>query len=238
MSGRRTLVVMPTYNEIENVGAVVAAVRETGNDVLIVDDNSPDGTGRKADLMAAADPGITVLHREGKLGLGTAYLAGFAIGLERGYDILVEMDMDGSHHPQYLPAIISAAADSGGMGLGSRYIPGGAVVGWGIDRQILSRGANLYCRVLLWCGVNDITSGFRAYTRELIQAIDFDRVFSEGYSFQIEMVYRSLKRGYPVREVPIRFEDRILGASKVSRDEIKKALLTVLKLRFRGSKRL
>ena len=236
MSSRRVLVVMPTYNEIENVEEVVGAVRKTGNDVLIVDDNSPDGTGSKADEMAAADPGISVLHRGGKLGLGTAYLAGFAIGLERGYDLLVEMDMDGSHRPQHLPAIISAAADCGGMGLGSRYIPGGSVVGWSFDRQVLSRGANLYCRILLWCGVNDITSGFRAYTRELLQAIDLERVFSEGYSFQIEMVYRTLKRGFKVREVPIQFEDRVLGASKVSRDEINKALLIVLRLRLRGGR--
>lgn len=238
MSSPRALVVMPTYNEIENVVRVVGAVRETGNDVLIVDDNSPDGTGLRADTMAAADPGITVLHRAGKLGLGTAYLAGFAIGLERGYDLLVEMDMDGSHRPEHLPAIIAAAVEVGGMGLGSRYVAGGSVIGWGFDRQLLSRGANLYCRVLLWCGVNDITSGFRAYTRDLLQAIDLDRVFSEGYSFQIEMVYRTLKRGFRVREVPIQFEDRILGASKVSRAEINKALLTVVKLRFRGRRSL
>jgi len=238
MSEPRVLVVMPTYNEIENIEKVVAAVRLTGNDVLVVDDNSPDGTGRRADAMAAADPGVTVLHRAGKLGLGTAYLAGFGIGLGRGYDILVEMDMDGSHRPEYLSAIISAAAAGGGMGLGSRYIPGGSVVGWGLDRQILSRGANLYCRVLLWCGVNDITSGFRAYTRALLLAVDLGRVFSEGYSFQIEMVYRALKCGFDVREVPIVFEDRVLGASKVSRDEIRKALLTVLKLRFRGRRSL
>lgn len=238
MSPIRALVVMPTYNEIENIDSVVGAVRATGNDVLVVDDNSPDGTGERADRLAASDPGISVLHRGRKLGLGTAYLAGFAFGLERGYDILVEMDMDGSHNPAYLPGVIAAAAQSGGLGLGSRYVPGGSVVGWGLDRQILSRGANLYCRILLWCGVNDITSGFRAYTRHLLEAVDFDRVFSEGYSFQIEMVYRALRHGFKVREVPIRFEDRILGASKVSRDEIRKALLTVIKLRFRGRRAL
>ena len=238
MSTPRTLVVMPTYNEIENIDRVVEAVRATGNDVLVVDDNSPDGTGRRADELAARDPGVTVLHREGKLGLGTAYLAGFAIGLQRGYEILVEMDMDGSHRPEYLPSIVAAAAEVGGLGLGSRYVPGGSVVGWGVDRQVLSRGANLYCRLLLWCGVNDITSGFRAYTRALLEAIDLERVFSEGYSFQIEMVYRTLKRGFRVKEVPIQFEDRILGASKVSRDEIKKALLTVAKLRLRGRRSL
>ena len=238
MNNPRTLVVMPTYNEIENIDRVVGAVRETGNDVLVVDDNSPDGTGRRADELAARDAGVTVLHREGKLGLGTAYLAGFGIGLQRGYEILVEMDMDGSHRPEYLPSIVAAAAEVGGLGLGSRYVPGGSVVGWGVDRQILSRGANLYCRLLLWCGVNDITSGFRAYTRTLLEAIDLERVFSEGYSFQIEMVYRTLKRGFRVKEVPIQFEDRILGASKVSRDEIKKALLTVIKLRLRGRRSL
>lgn len=226
--------VLPTYNERENVEQVVAGIRERGFDILVVDDGSPDGTGEIADRIAAEDSHVAVLHRPGKLGLGTAYKAGFKWGLERGHRLLVEMDADGSHLPEYLVTLVAAADKVGGLSVGTRWMPGGSVVGWGPARFVLSRGANAYCRALLRLPVRDATSGFRCYTRELIEIIDLDSVVSQGYSFQIEMVYRTLKLGYPVTEVPIRFVDRTLGRSKVSRGEINRALLTVLRLRLRG----
>ncbi|HEY8759523.1 MAG TPA: polyprenol monophosphomannose synthase [Candidatus Dormibacteraeota bacterium] len=230
------LVILPTFNERDNLERVVAAVRGLDHDILIVDDNSPDGTGELADRIAASDPHVSVLHRAGKLGLGSAYVEAFRIGLGRGYGFLVEMDADGSHRIEHLPAIIGAARANGGLGLGSRYVPGGAVTGaWGAHRKFLSWGANVYCRALLSLSIHDCTSGYRCYTRRVLEGVGLERVISDGYSFQIEMVYRTLKRGFEVREVPIQFEDRILGASKVSRDEIKKALLTVFTLRLRGS---
>lgn len=229
------LVVLPTYNEIENLERVLRGVREAGHNVLVVDDASPDGTGQLADRLAAADGGGThVLHREAKLGLGSAYKAGFRWGLDRGFDLLVEMDADGSHLPVYVDQLVSAVRGSGGLALGSRWIPGGSVVGWGPARFILSRGANWYTRALLQMPVRDATTGFRCYHREVLERIDLDTVISQGYSFQIEMVYRALRLGYSVTEIPIRFEDRTLGRSKVSRREVTRALSTVLRLRARG----
>lgn len=227
------LVVLPTYNELESLRGVLEAVRATGLHVLVVDDGSPDGTGELADRLAAADPGgVAVLHRPGKLGLGTAYKDGFAWGLERGYDLFLEMDADGSHLPVYLEPLLKAARESGGLAIGSRWIRGGAVAGWGPARYVLSLGANWYCRALLALPVRDATSGFRCYTRALLEHVDLGSVVSDGYSFQIEMVYRALKLGYRVVEIPIRFEDRTAGSSKVSRREVTKALATVLRLRF------
>ncbi len=208
-------------------------MRGCGYDVLIVDDGSPDGTGRLADGFAAGDPAVTVIHRGRKLGLGSAYVAGFGQGLERGYDLLVEMDADGSHLVRHLDAIVAAAAESAGMAIGSRYIPGGSVVGWGPARRLLSWGANLYCRLLLGLPTRDATSGYRCYSRRVLEAIGLDRVLSQGYSFQIEMAYRAWRLGFPVVEVPIRFEDRVEGRSKVSEGEVRKALLNVVRLRFR-----
>jgi dolichol-phosphate mannosyltransferase len=230
----RTLVVLPTYNERENLEKAVRAVRDAGLDVLIVDDSSPDGTGELAARMAEADPGVQVLVRPGKLGLGSAYVDGFRCGLERGYDFLVEMDADGSHRPEYLPEIVRVAASRGGMVIGSRYVRGGSVSGWGWHRKLLSWGANVYCRTLLGLKVRDATSGYRCYPREVLEAIGLDRVLAQGYSFQIEMVYRCLGQGYEVHEVPIHFEDRVAGRSKVSEGEVRKALLSVLMLRLRG----
>jgi dolichol-phosphate mannosyltransferase len=231
---RRTLVVLPTYNEIENLEGAVGRVREVGYDVLVVDDSSPDGTGKLAARLAADDPGVDVLVRPGKLGLGSAYVAGFKCGLERGYDYLVEMDADGSHRPEHLPQIVAEAERSGGLAIGSRYVRGGSVSGWGWHRKLLSWGANVYCRALLGLRVRDATSGYRCYPRPVLEAVDLDGVMSQGYSFQIEMVYRCVKRGFPVREVPIHFEDRVAGRSKVSEGEVRKALLAVLWLRLRG----
>ena len=226
--------IVPTYDERENIEHVASAVRRLGHDVLIVDDASPDGTGQIADQLAAADPGLTVLHRPAKLGLGSAYLAGFTIGLDRGYSLLVEMDADGSHLPEHLDAIIEAARSSGGLAIGSRYIPGGSIVGWGARRWALSYGANLYCRVLLGLAAHDVTSGYRCYTREVLERIGLEAVRAQGYSFQIEMAYRCVRAGFPLVEVPIRFEDRVAGRSKVSAGEIHRALLTVIRLRLPG----
>jgi dolichol-phosphate mannosyltransferase len=230
----RALVVLPTYNERENLERAVGAVREVGYDVLVVDDSSPDGTGELAAQLAAADPGVQVLVRPGKLGLGSAYVAGFRCGLERGYDLLVEMDADGSHRPEHLADIVNTAERTGGMVIGSRYIPGGSVSGWGWNRKLLSWGANVYCRLLLGLKVRDATSGYRCYPKAVLETVDLDRVVSQGYSFQIEMVYRCLRHGFGVHEVPIHFEDRVAGKSKVSEGEVRKALLAVLLLRLRG----
>jgi len=224
------LVVLPTYNERENLEKVVLSVRHLGHDVLIVDDASPDGTGQLADNLAAGDSGVRVLHREGKLGLGSAYKDGFRIGLADGAALFVEMDADGSHRSFDLDAIVEAARGSGGLALGSRYIRGGEIVGWPLHRRLLSWAANVYCRMLLGLSARDCTSGFRCYTRELLSSIGLDEVVSQGYSFQIEMVHRTRRIGYPVVEVPIRFEDRVAGASKVSRGEVRRALWTVLRL--------
>ena len=224
------LVVLPTYNELPNLEKVVAGVRGLGYDVVVVDDASPDGTGDLADKLAARDPHVRVMHRPGKLGLGSAYEDAFRAGLKQGYEFFVEMDADGSHLPQNLPAIVEAAGKSGGLALGSRYIRGGSVVGWPFQRRLLSEAANIYCRILLGVGVRDCTSGYRCYTRGLLEHIDLDEVVSQGYSFQIEMVHRARRLGRPVVEVPIRFEDRVLGASKVSQGEVRRALITVLRL--------
>jgi dolichol-phosphate mannosyltransferase len=224
------LVVMPTYNEKENIEGVVSAVRRLGHDVLIVDDASPDGTGDIADRIAEADSGVRVMHRERKLGIGSAYEDAFRIGLADGTQLFVEMDADGSHRAQDLGAIVNAARGCGGLAIGSRYIRGGRIVGWPAHRLLLSSGANIYTRSLLGLRVRDCTSGFRCYTRALLSAIKLDEVVSQGYSFQIEMVHRTVRLGYPVVEVPIQFEDRIAGASKVSQGEIRRALWTVLRL--------
>jgi glycosyltransferase involved in cell wall biosynthesis len=229
----RVLVVVPTYNERENLERAVCGIREHGYHVLVVDDSSPDGTGDLARQLAQRDPEVHIRQRPGKLGLGSAYVDGFRYGLERGYDLFVEMDADGSHLPEYLPRIVEAAAANGGLALGSRYVAGGALVGWPWHRRLLSWGANFYCRLVLGLSVRDCTAGYRCYTRALLSAIELDRVFSQGYSFQVEMLYRCVRLGFPVTEVPITFEDRVAGESKVSQGEVRKALLAVLKLRFR-----
>jgi dolichol-phosphate mannosyltransferase len=228
------LVVLPTYNEMENLEKVVDGVRHLGHDVLIVDDSSPDGTGELADRLAAADPSVRVLHRPRKLGLGSAYEDAFRIGLADGSALFVEMDADGSHLPRNLDAIVAAARGSGGLAIGSRYIHGGEIVGWPPHRWLLSWAANVYCRLLLGLRTRDCTSGYRCYTRALLSQIRLDQIVSQGYSFQIEMVHRTKRLGYPVVEVPIRFEDRVAGASKVSRGEVRRALWTVLRLSLSG----
>ena len=228
------LVVLPTYNELENLERTVRAVCEVGYDVLVVDDSSPDGTAELAARLSRENPRVNLLVRPAKLGLGSAYVAGFRCGLQRGYEFLVEMDADGSHRPEHLREIVEEAERCRGLVIGSRYVRGGSVSGWSPHRKLLSWGANAYCRMLLGLSVRDATSGYRCYPRAVVEAVDLDRVVSQGYSFQIEMVYRCLRSGFPVREVPIRFEDRVAGRSKVSEGEVRKALATVLWLRIKG----
>jgi glycosyltransferase involved in cell wall biosynthesis len=230
----RTLVILPTFNERLNLEAIAGGVRGQGCDVLVVDDNSPDGTGEVADSLARADPGVHVLHRSGKLGLGTAYIAGLQHGVRNGYDLLVTMDADGSHNPAHLPALIAAARRTRGVAIGSRYIPGGAIVGWKRHRLALSWTANTYARTILGIRVHDCTSGYRCYPRTVIERVDLDRIVADGYAFLIEMLYICLNLPSPVTEVPIRFEDRLAGRSKVSSSEIVKSVALVPRLRLRG----
>jgi len=228
----RCLVILPTFNERANLAPVVAGVRAAGHDVLVVDDGSPDGTGEVADHLARSDPGVHVIHRPGKLGLGSACVAGFRFGLGRGYDFLVEMDADGSHGVAHLDAVIEASAASGGLSIGSRYVAGGSTEGWSPARRLLSRTANAYCRSLLRIDVRDFTSGYRCIPRALLERLAVTDMLSDGYAFMIEMVHRCHQLGSPVVEVPIRFQDRYAGKSKVSRSEITKALALVPRLRW------
>jgi dolichol-phosphate mannosyltransferase len=212
----RVLVVVPTYQERDNLGPVVARLHASvpEADVLVVDDASPDGTGELADEMAAADPRVKVLHRKGKEGLGAAYLAGFATALRGDYQVVVEMDADGSHPPEDLPALI-AALDDADVVLGSRYVPGGVVRNWPARRQLISRAGNLYSRLALGVQIKDITAGFRVFRRQVLEELDLDQIASQGYCFQIDMAWRAVLGGFRVREVPITFTERERGASKM-----------------------
>ncbi len=230
----RCLVVIPTYNERENLRPLVRDVLAfLDTDVLVVDDGSPDGTGRMADAMAEADPRVRVLHRQGKQGLGTAYLAGFADAIGRGYERVFEMDADFSHAPWDLPRLCAASQDAA-LVLGSRYVRGGNTVGWDLRRRMLSRGANLYARTWLTSGVRDMTGGFRCYHTAALAKLDLSRVNGKGYAFQIEMVFRMGRAGFAVREIPIHFVDRRVGQSKMDARIAREALLLVPKLRWRG----
>jgi dolichol-phosphate mannosyltransferase len=222
------LVIIPTYNEHENIEPIVARVHAAvpPADVLVVDDGSPDGTGKIADALAEQDDRVHVLHRTAKAGLGAAYIAGFDWGLDAGYDVLVEMDADGSHAPEQLPRLLSAI-DHADLVLGSRWIPGGTVVDWSRHRELLSRGANLYTRMALGIGVRDATGGFRAYRREVLEAIDYAAVASEGYCFQVDLAWRAVRGGYRVSEVPITFAERERGESKMSSTIVREALWRV-----------
>lgn len=229
----RTLIVTPTYNEKDNLPRFIDAVRSASPeaDIMVVDDNSPDGTGAIADAIAAKDSQVKVMHRPGKLGLGTAYTQAFKKGLTEGYDRFFEMDADLSHDVQYLPAFVAALEDGADVVIGSRNIPGGGVEGWGVGRHIISKGGSLYSRTILGLGVKDLTSGYKAFTRRALDAIDIDSVHSNGYSFQIEMTYRALRKGMRVKEVPIVFVDRTAGRSKMSRRIFIEAIGVVWKLR-------
>jgi dolichol-phosphate mannosyltransferase len=214
----RVTVIMPTYNERENLESIAARVRGSvpDADLLVVDDNSPDGTGELADKLAAGDERIHVLHRPGKAGLGAAYIAGFGWALEQGYGVMVEMDADGSHQPEDLPRLLTALQDAD-LVIGSRWVPGGTVRNWPKSREALSRGANTYARLMLRVPVHDTTAGYRAYRAATLRAIDLGSVQSQGYCFQIDLTRRALNAGLTVVEVPITFVDRTRGASKMSR---------------------
>ncbi|MFF0219024.1 polyprenol monophosphomannose synthase [Streptomyces vinaceus] len=222
------LVIIPTFNEAENIGAIVGRVRAAVPEahVLVADDNSPDGTGKLADELAAADEQVHVLHRKGKEGLGAAYLAGFAWGLERDYGVLVEMDADGSHQPEELPRLLTALAGAD-LVLGSRWVPGGRVVNWPKSREFLSRGGSVYSRLMLDVPIRDVTGGYRAFRRETLEGLGLEEVASAGYCFQVDLARRAVRQGFRVVEVPITFVEREFGDSKMSKDIVVEALWRV-----------
>jgi dolichol-phosphate mannosyltransferase len=231
----RALVVVPTYNEAMNLPVIVPQIlaQDPGIDVLVVDDNSPDGTGRMADEMAAAEPRIHVLHRPGKAGLGKAYLAGFRWALERDYEFVFEMDADFSHDPKFLTLFLDVAKDAD-LVIGSRYKTGVNVINWPISRLLLSLGANQYARWVTGLPVVDSTGGFKCFRRRVLEAIDLERVRSNGYSFQIEMSFRAWKKGFRLVEIPIVFTDRVEGQSKMNKRIVREAIWMVWWLRLKS----
>lgn len=232
----KPVVIVPTYNEAENIRQLVAEILALPIpiDVIVVDDNSPDGTGQIAEGLAAENGRVRVIHRAGKLGLGTAYVAGFKDALSHGYDRIMTMDADFSHNPRYIPAIVDLSREYD-LVIGSRYVRGGRTSGCRLSRKFLSWGANRFAKTVLGLRARDCTAGFRCYRQEVLQSIELDTIFSNGYSFLIEMLYRCQRRGWRVGEVPILFENRRRGASKISRQEITRAMYTVLRL---GKERL
>ena len=228
-----TSVIVPTYNEKENIEQLVQRLLELPVEVqvIVVDDNSPDGTGDIADRMAKKHPGrVSVVHREGKLGLGTAYIAGFKRAMENQSDLIITMDADFSHPPEDIPAMQDKIQEGYDLVIGSRYIPGGRAVECTLPRKMLSWGANAFARVLLSLSAHDTTAGFRCYRRVVLESIDLDSIFSNGYSFLIEMLFKVQRQGWRVGEVPIVFHNRRQGVSKISRNEVTKAMTTVLRL--------
>ncbi|MEM7539730.1 MAG: polyprenol monophosphomannose synthase [Chloroflexota bacterium] len=229
----QALVIVPTYNEQENIELMATQLRALpGNiHVLIVDDNSPDGTGEIADALATQDAGIHVIHRAGKLGLGTAYKAGFAYGLSRGYRYICTMDADFSHSPDSVPDLLDGASTNYDLVIGSRYVPGGKIVGCTALRQFVSYGANWLAHIILGVAARDCTAGFRCYRRTVLETINLDAIFSSGYSFLVEMTFHCQRAGFRIGEVPITFVNRRMGNSKISKTEIYKAFYTLLRLR-------
>jgi dolichol-phosphate mannosyltransferase len=231
--------VLPTYNEAGNIERFVAAVLDklpASARALIVDDNSPDGTGAIADRLAAEHERVSVLHRQRKEGLGPAYVAGFRRALAEGAGFVVEMDSDFSHDPAYLPRLLEAG-ERADLAIGSRYVDGGGVRDWSVLRRAISRGGSTYARFVLGVGVRDLTGGFKCFRREVLEAIDLDSISSRGYAFQIEMTYRAIRRGFSVVEVPIVFRDREVGTSKMDRSIVAEAIWRVPAMRFGGSGR-
>ena len=231
----RALIVIPTYNEIENLEAITRAVIQRTPDrvhILVVDDGSPDGTGKKADELAQAEPRIHVLHRTQKQGLGPAYIAGFRWGFEQNFDQLIEMDADFSHNPEFLPTMLSLLGHNDFV-IGSRYVAGGGTVNWGLMRKIISRGGSLYARTMLGAPIRDFTGGFNGWNRKVLEEINLSTLEAGGYSFQIELKYRAFKKGFRFQEFPILFEDRRVGKSKMSSKIVVEALALVPKLRFK-----
>ncbi|MGW9405004.1 polyprenol monophosphomannose synthase [Arthrobacter sp. NPDC055585] len=227
----RVLTIIPTYNEIESLPKTLQRLRTAvpDSDVLIADDNSPDGTGAYADKQAALDPQVHVLHRKGKEGLGAAYIAGFRWGLENGYDVLVEMDADGSHKPEQLPLLLEASAAGADLVIGSRWVSGGSVVNWPLHRKLLSRAGSTYSRLMLGIPVRDITAGYRAFRRSTLEKLDLSAVESVGYGFQVDMTFRVARLGLKITEVPITFVEREFGASKMSGNIVFEAIANVTK---------
>jgi dolichol-phosphate mannosyltransferase len=233
----RSLVILPTFNERENLERIVAAILDQGAefDVLVVDDNSPDGTGRIADRLALEMPSrVHVVHRPGKLGLGTAYIQGFEWAIERAYDYIFEMDADFSHCPDDLPRIREAVMRHADVAVGSRWVPGGGTRNWSFLRKFISRGGSLYARLILGMPVNDLTSGFKCFSRQVLERLDLQTVRSNGYAFQVEMNYRCHQQGYTIAEVPIVFVDRRVGKSKMGSHIVLEAMVVVLGLRLQS----
>jgi dolichol-phosphate mannosyltransferase len=228
----QAVVCLPTYNELENLEPMLRALRDKGVRVLVIDDNSPDGTGELADRLAQELDYVDVLHREHKEGLGPAYLAGFRRALSDGADLVLEMDCDFSHDPNDVSRLLGAVEQGADLALGSRYVQGGGVRNWGLVRRFISEGGSLYARVLLGVGVRDLTGGFKCYRRAVLEAIDLDAVDSKGYAFQIETTYRALRAGFKVVEVPITFADREVGGSKMSKAIVAEAIWKVPGLRL------
>jgi dolichol-phosphate mannosyltransferase len=224
----RILVIIPTYNELEALPKILERVQNSvpTAEILIVDDNSPDGTGSIADQWVAAHAGIHVIHRVGKAGLGAAYLAGFSWGLQQGFDVLVEMDADGSHQPEQLPDLL-AALDYSDLVLGSRWVKGGGTQNWSKNREILSKGGNYYTKKMLGIDINDATGGYRAFAASTLRSLDLHEVASAGYCFQVDLAWRAKQRGFIVTEVPITFVEREVGTSKMSRKIVTEALWKV-----------
>jgi dolichol-phosphate mannosyltransferase len=227
----KAVVCLPTYNEVENLERMLRALGDKDVRVLVIDDNSPDGTGRLADRLAQELDYVDVLHRDRKEGLGPAYLAGFRRALSDGAELVLEMDCDFSHDPNDVPRLLAAVEQGADLALGSRYVPGGGVRNWGLMRRVISAGGSLYARVLLGVEVQDLTGGFKCYRRAALEAIDLDGVESKGYAFQIETTYRVLRAGFKVVEVPITFADREVGGSKMSRAIVAEAIWKVPGLR-------
>jgi dolichol-phosphate mannosyltransferase len=224
----RILVIVPTYNEREALPQIVERIRASvpEADILVADDNSPDGTGAIADSLAASDAHVQVMHRHGKEGLGAAYIAGFTWGLQNGYDVLVEMDADGSHQPEQLPRLLDALRGAD-LVLGSRWIPGGGTENWSKGREVLSRGGNAYTRAMLGVPIHDATGGYRAFRADTLRRLDLHTVASQGYCFQVDLAWRTVQRGLTVKEVPITFVERSVGDSKMSKAIVAEALLRV-----------
>jgi dolichol-phosphate mannosyltransferase len=226
------VVCLPTYNERENLEPMLRALGDKDVRVLVIDDNSPDGTGELADRLAAELDYVEVLHRERKEGLGPAYLAGFRQALSGDAELVLEMDCDFSHDPNDVPRLLAAVADGADVALGSRYVPGGGVRNWGLLRRVISAGGSLYARVVLGVQVRDLTGGFKCYRRSVLETIELDSIHSKGYAFQIETTYRALRAGFEVVEVPITFADREVGGSKMSRGIVVEAIWKVPRLRL------
>ena len=235
----RVVVVVPTYNEVDNLAWIVGRLRAAvpKADVLVVDDGSPDGTGAVADRLASEDAQVSVVHRTTKEGLGAAYLHGFAVALERGYDVIGEMDADGSHRPEELPGLLAALGEAD-LVLGSRWVPGGRVVNWPWTRELLSRGGNLYTRLLLGMPVRDATGGFRLFRRTTLEKIDLSAVQSVGYCFQADLAWRTVQAGLRVREVPISFVERERGESKMTPDVAVESLRRITRWGLRERRRM